>query len=102
MMLARDEYFFLIILFVNLVMDGLGAIMLGNEPALPEYMQEKPRRRDESIISRKMAVQIGVMGRLADHFELSLPEGSLLSGGAWKRRAASDRIFCFVHCQCPV
>ena len=54
--------FFLIILFVNLVMDGLGAIMLGNEPALQEYMLEKPRRRDESIISRKMAVQIGVMG----------------------------------------
>ena len=25
-------------------------------------MREKPRRRDESIISRKMAVQIGVMG----------------------------------------
>ena len=50
------------LLFVNLVMDGLGAIMLGNEPALEEYMLEKPRRRDESIISRKMAVQIGVMG----------------------------------------
>lgn len=50
------------LLFVNLVMDGLGAIMLGNEPALEEYMQEKPRRRDESIISRKMAIQIGVMG----------------------------------------
>ncbi len=50
------------LLFVNLVMDGLGAIMLGNEPALAEYMLEKPRRRDESIISRKMAVQIGVMG----------------------------------------
>lgn len=50
------------LLFVNLVMDGLGAIMLGNEPALEKYMLEKPRRRDESIISRKMAVQIGVMG----------------------------------------
>ncbi len=50
------------LLFVNLVMDGLGAIMLGNEPALEEYMLEKPRRRDESIISRKMAIQIGVMG----------------------------------------
>lgn len=50
------------LLFVNLVMDGLGAIMLGNEPALEEYMLEKPRRRDESIISRKMATQIGVMG----------------------------------------
>ncbi len=50
------------LLFVNLVMDSLGAIMLGNEPALREYMHEKPRRRDESIISKKMAVQIGVMG----------------------------------------
>ena len=50
------------LLFVNLVMDGLGAIMLGNEPALKKYMTEKPRRRDESIISKSMAVQIGVMG----------------------------------------
>ena len=50
------------LLFVNLVMDGLGAIMLGNEPALKKYMSEKPRRRDESIISKKMSVQIGVMG----------------------------------------
>ena len=49
------------LLFVNLVMDSLGAIMLGNEPALPKYMKEKPRRRDESIISKKMAAQIGVM-----------------------------------------
>lgn len=49
------------LLFVNLVMDGLGAIMLGNEPALRKYMDERPRRRDESIISRKMAIQILVM-----------------------------------------
>ncbi len=50
------------LLFVNLVMDGLGAIMLGNEPALAIYMDEKPRRRDESIVSRKMMAQILVMG----------------------------------------
>lgn len=50
------------LLFVNLVMDGLGAIMLGNEPALEKYMLEKPRRRDESIISKKMFAQIMVMG----------------------------------------
>ncbi|MCM1498550.1 MAG: calcium-translocating P-type ATPase, PMCA-type [Clostridium sp.] len=49
------------LLFVNLVMDSLGAIMLGNEPALEKYMIEKPRRRDESIISRAMATQIGIM-----------------------------------------
>lgn len=50
------------LLFVNLVMDGLGAIMLGNEPALKKYMDEKPRRRDESIVSRKMMAQILTMG----------------------------------------
>lgn len=50
------------LLFVNLVMDGLGAIMLGNEPALKKYMDEKPRRRDESIVNKKMMAQILIMG----------------------------------------
>lgn len=50
------------LLFVNLVMDGLGAIMLGNEPARESYMREKPRRRDESIVSKKMLTQIVIMG----------------------------------------
>ncbi len=50
------------LLFVNLVMDSLGAIMLGNEPALEQYMDEKPRVRDENIISKKMFQQILVMG----------------------------------------
>ncbi len=49
------------LLFVNLVMDSLGAIMLGNEPALEKYMTEKPRRRDENIVSKSMAAQIGIM-----------------------------------------
>ncbi|MBQ9140494.1 MAG: calcium-translocating P-type ATPase, PMCA-type [Lachnospiraceae bacterium] len=50
------------LLFVNLVMDSLGAIMLGNEPALKKYMTEAPRRRDESIVSKKMMAQIVTMG----------------------------------------
>lgn len=50
------------LLFVNLVMDGLGAIMLGNEPAQERYMDEKPRRRDEGIVSKKMMAQILTMG----------------------------------------
>lgn len=50
------------LLFVNLVMDSLGAIMLGNEPALEKYMLEKPRRRDESIVSKPMMAQILIMG----------------------------------------
>ena len=50
------------LLFINLVMDSLGAIMLGNEPAHESYMHEKPRRRDASIISPAMAAQILWMG----------------------------------------
>lgn len=50
------------LLFVNLVMDGLGAIMLGNEPALEKYMHEKPRRKDENIVNEKMMTQIIIMG----------------------------------------
>ncbi len=50
------------LLFVNLVMDGLGAMMLGSEPAQKAYMREKPRRRDESIVSCPMAAQIGAAG----------------------------------------
>ncbi len=50
------------LLFVNLVMDSLGAIMLGNEPALKKYMTEKPRRRDENIVNKKMMAQIITMG----------------------------------------
>jgi len=50
------------LLFVNLVMDGLGSIMLGNEPAKEHYLLEKPRRKDESIVSKKMMEQIVVMG----------------------------------------
>jgi len=50
------------LLFINLVMDSLGAIMLGNEPAHESYMREKPRRRDANLISPAMTVQIIWMG----------------------------------------
>lgn len=42
------------ILWVNLVMDTLAALAFGGEPALKRYMREKPKKRDESIISKKM------------------------------------------------
>lgn len=46
------------ILWINLIMDGLGALALGSEPALKEYMQEKPKSRTQSIVSRKMMEQV--------------------------------------------
>ncbi len=49
------------ILWVNLVMDTLAALAFGGEPALRRYMEEKPKRRDEAIVSRYMwtAILIG-------------------------------------------
>lgn len=42
------------ILWVNLVMDTLAALAFGGEPALRRYMRERPKRRDEAIVSRRM------------------------------------------------
>ncbi len=47
------------ILWVNLVMDTLAALAFGGEPALSRYMQEKPKTRDEHIISKYMYSAIG-------------------------------------------
>lgn len=46
------------ILWINLVMDTLAAMAFGGEPALSKYMNEAPRRRDESLLSRPMLVAI--------------------------------------------
>lgn len=46
------------LLFVNLAMDTLAAIAFGSEPALKEYMKEKPVARNESIVTRKMMTEI--------------------------------------------
>jgi len=42
------------ILWINLIMDTLAALAFGGEPALKRFMQEKPKKRDESIISPYM------------------------------------------------
>ncbi len=42
------------ILWINLIMDTLAALAFGGEPALRRYMQEKPKRRDDNIVSHYM------------------------------------------------
>jgi len=48
------------ILWINLVMDTLAALAFGGEPALRRFMQEKPKKRDEDIVSKYMKTSIGV------------------------------------------
>lgn len=50
------------LLMVNLAMDTLAAIAFGSEPALKEYMKEKPIARDASIVTRKMLTQVIISG----------------------------------------
>lgn len=46
------------LLLINLVMDTFIAIAYGSEPALEEYMNEKPVPRSENIVNKRMYIQI--------------------------------------------
>lgn len=46
------------LLLINLAMDTLAAIAYGSEPALKEFMYEKPVARDANIITKSMAVEV--------------------------------------------
>ena len=46
------------LLLINLAMDTLAAIAFGSEPALKEYMKEKPVARDASIVTRNMMTEV--------------------------------------------
>ena len=49
-------------LWINMVMDTLAALAFSFEPALPEYMEEKPKKRDEPIINKYMLHEIFFTG----------------------------------------
>lgn len=49
-------------LWINMIMDTLGGLAFAGEAALPEYMKEPPKRRDEPILNRYMLNQIGFLG----------------------------------------
>ena len=49
------------LLLINLAMDTLAAIAFGSEPALKEFMQEKPIPRSENIISRDMFAEVVII-----------------------------------------
>lgn len=50
------------ILYINLVMDALGALALASEPAMDNVLEEKPRDNKEFIINNPMIKFIGFTG----------------------------------------
>lgn len=51
------------LLLVNLAMDTLAAIAFGSEPALKEYMKDKPIARSASIVTKDMLIEV-IIGAL--------------------------------------
>ena len=49
-------------LWINIIMDTLGGLAFAGEPPLDYYMQEKPKAREEKILSRDMLGQILITG----------------------------------------
>lgn len=49
-------------LWINIIMDTLGGLAFAGERALPSYMREKPKRRDEPILNKYMVDQIIFLG----------------------------------------
>ena len=54
------------ILWINLVADGLPNIAMTLEPGEPEIMQDKPRKKTESILNKEMKILIFIIGVLTD------------------------------------
>ena len=50
------------LLFINLLTDSLPAIALGMEPHTDEVMSEKPRPRNEGILTKRFLYSVGVEG----------------------------------------
>ena len=49
-------------LWINMIMDTLSGFAFSYEPALPEYMKELPKKKNENIINGNMANQIITTG----------------------------------------
>ena len=49
-------------LWVNIIMDTLGGLAFAGEPPLDYYMKEKPKRRDEPILTREALKHIFLTG----------------------------------------
>lgn len=49
-------------LWINMIMDTLGALAFAGEPPLSEYMDEAPKTHDEHILSKAMIQQIFYLG----------------------------------------
>ena len=77
-------------LWINLIMDTLGGLAFAGEPPLPDYMKEKPKKRDESILNRYMVNQITVLGEFTVALSLLFLKNPLVTS---RFRCATDNLY---------
>ena len=65
-------------LWVNMIMDTLGGLAFAGEPPLRHYMCEKPKKRDEAILTKEMIRKILVIGGFTLSICVLYLNGSLL------------------------
>ena len=70
------------LLFINLLTDSLPAIALGLEPHTDEVMSEKPRPRDEGILTKPFLLSVGVEGLVIAAATIAAFYLGLNAGGA--------------------
>ncbi len=88
------------LLWVNLVMDTLAALAFSGEPPLKQYMQEKPKRRDEKLITSGMWFSILGNGLFATLLSVVLLKSQYLQGLFHNEAAFLTgffAIFIFIH-----
>ena len=80
-------------LWINIIMDTLGGLAFAGEAPDPDYMNEKPKRREEPILNKYMISQIALSGiftvglfisfllcpQITSHFKTSSDNATLLS-----------------------
>lgn len=74
----------LMVLWINLVSDGIPALALGIEPPEPDIMERKPRAREESFFSDKLGARILLRGLILGWlsyfmFDFALDKGAALA-----------------------
>ena len=57
---ASEPFSIVQILWINLIMDTLAAMAFGGEPILSRYMNEKPAKRTDNILTKYIKSAIGV------------------------------------------
>jgi Ca2+-transporting ATPase len=68
------------ILWINFVTDGAPALALGMDPADPAVMQRPPRPRGEGVLTRRMCVDIALVGLVTACGSLFVLDASLPGG----------------------